>query len=1045
MKKLASLFTLLVFLWTSFLAPVTYAQTSENLSVENPEENNLEEGSEILSNETPEIQLRAIAAPDEDLTMLLPGSSFNEKIKSLANGYDMDVYASDTNIKKVVKSNIPASNWVMTWLISTSDSEYPVYARYDNWTIYYYTKADEIYLNQDSSNMFNDMKWLTSVDIRGWDTSKVEDMYDMFFNCISLKELDVKGWDTSKVENMGYMFTNCASLKELDVSRWNTSNVTSMRDMFANNIALKELDVKGWDTSNVTNMDYMFYYDVNLRELNFSNWDTSNVRNMDYMFERCDNLETIYVSDRFVINNVYWYDMFRHAENLIWWNGTKYDSSYRDIDYANIDIDENPWYLTNISGNTAIIRFFTNGWSDMDIQVVTKWNTIESETPTKDNAIFKWWYTDEWLTKSFNTSVAINSNMKLYAKWECKQWYYDNKWKCIDESKRIEHKWWIIKITDGEKTVYIKDRNQWATQTKWSTIIHKIIKPISDKYNNWESLSLWRLYGYITENISSIAWKSIFTIWELRDYYDGNWMNIIKDIKIQNEKWNYIDAYWDYYYWWNPNSISYRNLWVKDISWYVEMWYFTNELMNWLMQSLNEYSESFFIDVPESAVEAWFSGWKILEENTWWEKWSTNNPCDNSKWEYLPTLDDWIELMQVWWNINGYEINEIKEELWEDTFIKIYSFSTWREDIINNWWVDINNLLEILNLEMAEDLMIPWAWWIVNAEEIIRFVLELQWASESNINNVVDEFVNEHGSKYLRVPLLAPLWTASESWGSVGIYLTEWWLISATSDIGAIANSIAAPVRCFVYESAWPVDETPDEKEHHYSGWWGRWGSNSKSDTEADTHWAADEQNDVDNNKKTEEKQGNTQNENKSEISIPQNNQWNKWSNSAWNEVQQAYNFAHSYGITNKTSVENAKMDNTLTRIQMAKMLSQYAINVLGKEPDVSKWVIRFSDVTNKMNKDYDNWVNLAYQLWIMWQNMKDNKFRPNDEVSRAEFVTALSRLLYSTSDGEYKSTWKYYVNHMQKLVKEWIITKDDPKMKEKRWYVMLMLMRSAK
>jgi hypothetical protein len=33
----------------------------------------------------------------------------------------------------------------------------------------------------------------------------------------------------------------------------------------------------------------------------------------------------------------------------------------------------------------------------------------------------------------------------------------------------------------------------------------------------------------------------------------------------------------------------------------------------------------------------------------------------------------------------------------------------------------------------------------------------------------------------------------------------------------------------------------------------------------------------------------------------------------------------------------------------------------------------------------------------------------------------------------------------MEKLKKEWIITKDDPRMKEKRWYVMIMLMRSVK
>jgi len=38
----------------------------------------------------------------------------------------------------------------------------------------------------------------------------------------------------------------------------------------------------------------------------------------------------------------------------------------------------------------------------------------------------------------------------------------------------------------------------------------------------------------------------------------------------------------------------------------------------------------------------------------------------------------------------------------------------------------------------------------------------------------------------------------------------------------------------------------------------------------------------------------------------------------------------------------------------------------------------------------------------------------------------------------------KYYEPHMSKLYKEWIISKTDPKIKEKRWYVMTMLMRSA-
>ena len=120
----------------------------------------------------------------------------------------------------------------------------------------------------------------------------------------------------------------------------------------------------------------------------------------------------------------------------------------------------------------------------------------------------------------------------------------------------------------------------------------------------------------------------------------------------------------------------------------------------------------------------------------------------------------------------------------------------------------------------------------------------------------------------------------------------------------------------------------------------------------------------------------------------------------------------------------------------MAKMLSQYAINVLWKEPDTTKRV-RFWDVPKSLDSDYDNWVTLAYQLWIMWVWI--DKFRPNDEVTRWEFATAFSRMLYWTADGK-----PYYVTHLMKLLKEKILTNVDPNVKELRWYVMIMLMRSA-
>jgi hypothetical protein len=74
-----------------------------------------------------------------------------------------------------------------------------------------------------------------------------------------------------------------------------------------------------------------------------------------------------------------------------------------------------------------------------------------------------------------------------------------------------------------------------------------------------------------------------------------------------------------------------------------------------------------------------------------------------------------------------------------------------------------------------------------------------------------------------------------------------------------------------------------------------------------------------------------------------------------------------------------------------------------------------------------------------MWINMPNNKFRPFDEVPRAEFATALSRLLYWIADG----VEVYYEPHLIKLVEEWIIYNANPDLQELRGYVMIMLMRS--
>lgn len=154
-------------------------------------------------------------------------------------------------------------------------------------------------------------------------------------------------------------------------------------------------------------------------------------------------------------------------------------------------------------------------------------------------------------------------------------------------------------------------------------------------------------------------------------------------------------------------------------------------------------------------------------------------------------------------------------------------------------------------------------------------------------------------------------------------------------------------------------------------------------------------------------------------------------------ELQQAYNWAYQNQITTMRSIEKANMKWNITRQELAKMISNYATNILWKTPDTTKSCL-FPD--SNINPDLVPFVIESCQLWLMWQWV--TSFKPTDYVTRAEFWTILSRALW-WNQNEWWST--YYENHLKALKSEWIMNKiDTPMDKEVRGYVMLMLMRSS-
>lgn len=159
------------------------------------------------------------------------------------------------------------------------------------------------------------------------------------------------------------------------------------------------------------------------------------------------------------------------------------------------------------------------------------------------------------------------------------------------------------------------------------------------------------------------------------------------------------------------------------------------------------------------------------------------------------------------------------------------------------------------------------------------------------------------------------------------------------------------------------------------------------------------------------------------------------------NELQSAYTWAYNNWITTQSTIDKANMNWEITRIELSKMISNYATKILKKKVDASKKCV-FTDITSKIDKQYDNWVTKACQLWLMWQWI--TKFRPYDKVTRAEFWTILSRALYWET---FKSKNQYYSRHITALNSLGIMnnTKNIENTKEIRWYVMLMLKRWLK
>ncbi|MBQ7616599.1 hypothetical protein IJS64_01035 [bacterium] len=107
-------------------------------------------------------------------------------------------------------------------------------------------------------------------------------------------------------------------------------------------------------------------------------------------------------------------------------------------------------------------------------------------------------------------------------------------------------------------------------------------------------------------------------------------------------------------------------------------------------------------------------------------------------------------------------------------------------------------------------------------------------------------------------------------------------------------------------------------------------------------------------------------------------------------EIKNAYNWAFSYKITTQPTIDDARLDQEITRQAMAKMIVNFSKNFSQRTLDESK---SCTFIDNDITDDLVPYVKQACQLGLMGQNT--NIFKPRDSVTKAQFAAMLSRSIW--------------------------------------------------
>ena len=307
----------------------------------------------------------------ERTATLQTGANVNSALKTISS--------DATRFKRYNGTNVPNfDTFEGEAIISTEDSNFPVYAWVDDDTIYWWSEAESPKMNTNSSGLFigrtslpnnqyetNSLNNLTSIDLTGIDVSTAVNMSNLFAYDKNLTTLNLGNFNAASATNMSNMFTNTTNLKNLDLSKFESPAAQNMSGMFSYS-GITNIDLSQIESSNVRNMSNMFS-GVKMDSMDASKLNTENVENMSSMFQNAK------------ITTLSFYDTENPTATLFKTNKvTDMTDMFRSNNTATLDLSK--FDTSKVKSLQGV--FYGSAVSSLDIST---WNT---ESATNMNIMF---------------------------------------------------------------------------------------------------------------------------------------------------------------------------------------------------------------------------------------------------------------------------------------------------------------------------------------------------------------------------------------------------------------------------------------------------------------------------------------------------------------------------------------------------------------------------------------------------------------------------------------------------------------------------------